>query len=285
MRIGDHGIADIRRIARDDRQHLGRQARLVERVGQEQRGQRRELGRLQHDAVVGGEGRCKLVRHHVERMIERRDRRDRVQGLAQGEDLAWLAVRGEVAGEGLAVVEQAELAGEGEDVVGTADLVERVLQAETRLQRDQARQLFLARDQQLGRPEQDLLALVARQLRLVVVRDPERLGHQFRRGARHGADEAVVPREPHFETRSRIDLLAGDAQCFVARLGADHRIHQAASLGDEVEGEIEGVEVAPMAAVGRRREPAIADQRHVLLGDAAMAAQRFRQAGKIVARR
>jgi hypothetical protein len=109
-------------------------------------------------------------------MVERRDRRDRVQRLAQGEDLARLAVRGEVAGEGLAVVEQAELAGEGEDVVGAADLVERVLQAEARLQRDQARQLLLARDQQLGRLEQDLLTLVARQLGLVVVRDLEGLG-------------------------------------------------------------------------------------------------------------
>ena len=53
----DHGVADVRRIAGDDRQHLRRQARLVERVGQEQRGERRQLGRLQHHAVVGGEGR------------------------------------------------------------------------------------------------------------------------------------------------------------------------------------------------------------------------------------
>ena len=138
VRVGDHGVADVGRIAGDDRQHLGRQARLVERVGEEQRGERRQLGRLQHHAVVGGEGRRQLVRHHVERMVERRDGRDGVERLAQGEDLARLAVRGEIAGEGLAVVEQAELAGEGEDVVGAADLVERVLQAEARLERDQA---------------------------------------------------------------------------------------------------------------------------------------------------
>ena len=41
-----------------------------------QRGQRRQLGRLEHDAVVGGDRRRQLVRHHVERMVERRDRRD-----------------------------------------------------------------------------------------------------------------------------------------------------------------------------------------------------------------
>src|SRR5262245_603874 len=45
--------------------------------------------------------------------------------------------------------------------------------------------------------------------------------------------------------------------------------------GHQVQGEIEGVEVAPMAAVGRLRELAVADQRHMLLGDAAVAAQRL----------
>src|SRR6185436_9359219 len=112
---------------------------------------------------VGREGGRQLVGHHVERMVERRDRRDGVERLAQGEDLAWLAVRGEVAGEGLAIVEQAKLPRESEDVVGAADLVARVLEAEARLKRDEARQLFLARDQQIGGLEQDLLPLVTRQ--------------------------------------------------------------------------------------------------------------------------
>ena len=53
-----------------------------------------------------------------------------IERLAQGEDLARLAVRGEITGEGLTVVEQAELASKGEDVEGAANLVQRVFQAE-----------------------------------------------------------------------------------------------------------------------------------------------------------
>src|SRR3954453_4381292 len=54
--------------------------------------------------------------------------------------------------------------------------------------------------------------------------------------------------------------------------------------GDQVEGEIEGVEVAP-GTVDRGRELAVADQRHPLLGDAAMAAQRLGQSGQVMTRR
>ena len=67
VRIGDHRIAHAARIAGDDRQHLGRQARLVEDVGQQQRGERRQLGRLGHHPVVGGDRRRDLVADHVER--------------------------------------------------------------------------------------------------------------------------------------------------------------------------------------------------------------------------
>src|SRR5690348_15131991 len=52
--------------------------------------------------------------------------------------------------------------------------------------------------------------------------------------------------------------------------------------GHQIESEVEGVEVAPVPAVCRLGELAIADQRHVLLGDAAMAAQRLGQAGQVV---
>src|SRR5262245_60659222 len=45
------------------------------------------------------------------------------------------------------------------------------------------------------------------------------------------------------------------------------------SSGDEVEREVEGVEVPPMAGRGIDRKLAVADQRHLLLGDATVAAQ------------
>ena len=205
--------------------------------------------------------------------------------LAQGEDLARLAVRGEVAGEGLAVVQQAELAREGEDVVGAADLVERVLQAEAGLQRDQARQLFLARDQQLGGLEQDLLALIARQLGLVVVGDLEGLGHQLRRGARHGADQPVVPGEAHFEARAGLDLLAGDAQMLVPHVGCGSSCPWAVSQATRLRARSKASKLRQCRPSGVGRELAIADQRHLLLGDAAMAAQRLGQAREVVPRR
>ena len=40
---------------------------LVEHVGERERGERGQLGRLQHHAVVGGDGGGQLVAHHVER--------------------------------------------------------------------------------------------------------------------------------------------------------------------------------------------------------------------------
>ena len=130
-------------IAGHDRQHLRRQAGLVEHVGERERGQRRQLGRLQHHAVVGGDRRRELVAHHVERVVERRDRRDDAeQRQARGVDLAALAVRADVAGVDLAVVLDRELRREGPHVVGAARLVERVLPAQAGFRRDQAGELL-----------------------------------------------------------------------------------------------------------------------------------------------
>jgi hypothetical protein len=50
-------------------------------------------------------------------------------------------VRGEIAGEDLAVVDQASIGGEQQHVRGAPDFVQRVLQAQARLERDQARDL------------------------------------------------------------------------------------------------------------------------------------------------
>ena len=191
VRVGDHGIAHGARIAGHDRQHLRRQPRLVEDVGQQQRGQRRQLGRLGHHAVVGGDRRRDLVADHVERMIERRDGRDAAQHRrARGVDAARLAVRSDVAGIDLAVVADRHLAGQQVDVVGAADLVERVLQAQPGLRRDQVRDLLAPLGQDLGRAGEDLLAVVAGELRLVGGADLEGLRHLRRAGGRHRADDA-----------------------------------------------------------------------------------------------
>src|SRR4029453_16881594 len=61
-------------------------------------------------------------------------------------------------------------------------------------------------------------------------------------------------------------------------------VSMAAPSGDQVESEVEGVEVAPAPSGPSGRELAVAQQRHLLLGYPAMAAQRLAQAGKVVAR-
>ena len=71
--------------------------------------------------------------------------------LARGVDAALLAVRGDVAGEDLAVVLDGELAGERIDVVGAADLVERVLLAQAGFGGDQVGDLVLALAEQRRR--------------------------------------------------------------------------------------------------------------------------------------
>src|SRR5690606_18678697 len=153
--------------AGNHREHLRRQARLVEHVGQEKRGERRQLGGLAHHAVVGGGGRRHLVGHYVQRVVERSDGRDGGQRIAQGGDAPLLAVRRQVAGEDLAVVDDAELAGEAEHVERAAHLVQRVLLRDAEFGGDQVGNLVLAAGEDLGGPDQDLLALVAGELRPV----------------------------------------------------------------------------------------------------------------------
>ena len=150
--FGQHLVGDLARVAGDDREHLGRQPRLVEDVGEEQRGERRLLGGLEHHPVVGRDRRRDLVRDLVQRMVERRDRGDRAQQrLAQRVDLALAAVRGDVAGEDLAVVGERRVAGKGEHVAGAADLVERVLLADPALGGDEVGDLVGAAADDLGR--------------------------------------------------------------------------------------------------------------------------------------
>ena len=53
-------------------------------------------------------------------MVERRDGRDHAHRLALGENLARLALRREIAGKNLPVIENAELARQREHVIGAA---------------------------------------------------------------------------------------------------------------------------------------------------------------------
>ena len=190
----------------------GRQPRLVEHVGKQERRQRRLLGGLQHHPVVGAECRRDLVRDLVQRVVERRDRADRaLQRLAQRVDLARLAVGRQVAGEHLAVVDERRVAGEREHVAGPADLVERVLLAEAALGGDEVRDRIGATPEDLGSAVGDPRALVARELRATGARHRERVAHVLHRALRHGAHEGAVPGTADFDHAIAPDALAVDA--------------------------------------------------------------------------
>ena len=77
------------------------------------------------------------MRHHVEGMVERGDRRYGIERFARRVDPARLAVRGKIAGIDLAVIDDAHLRGQREDIVGAADLVERILLGNAELHGDQ----------------------------------------------------------------------------------------------------------------------------------------------------
>ena len=61
--------APVAPVARDDVDDAGGQLRLAEHVGEEQRGQRRRLGGLEHDRVPGRERRRDLPGQHEQREV------------------------------------------------------------------------------------------------------------------------------------------------------------------------------------------------------------------------
>ena len=152
-------------------------------------------------------------------MIERRDGADGPQGLAGGEDLALLAVGREIAGEDLAIVLDAELCGQAEDVECAAYLVEGVLFGETGLGRDEIGDLITLRHQALGHAVQDLLALVAGELRVVTRRDLEGAAHVRRRGLGYGADHLVRVGVEDVDGLVPLEALPGDADSLAQGLG------------------------------------------------------------------
>jgi hypothetical protein len=152
--------------------------------------------------------------------------------IAGGEDLARLAVRGQVAGEDLPVVLDAHLRREAEDVVGAADLVEGVGLGDAELEGDEVGNLLLPRGERLGGAEEDLLALVAGERRGVGGGDGEGLAGVLGAAGGHGADHAVGVGVAHLDDAVGVDLAAGDPHRLVAhldRFGLGH--HACSSTG------------------------------------------------------
>ena len=72
----DDRRADRRAVAVDEVEHARRHAGLVQDLGEDDRVERRDLGRLQHHRAAGGERRRDLAGDLVDRPVPRRDHAD-----------------------------------------------------------------------------------------------------------------------------------------------------------------------------------------------------------------
>ena len=216
LRVRDQLVGDLARVAGHDGEHLRRQPGLVQQVGERERRQRHLLRGLQHHAVVRRHRRHDLVRDLVHRVVERRDRGDDAQQrVALRVDAALLAVRREVAAEHLPVVAQGLVGAVDEHVGDAADLVQPVLDAQSRLGADQRRDRRRALAHQQRGPVEDVGALVAREPRLVAVGDRDRAAHVLDGRLGHAADDGlgvgVVNGDAAVAAAVGADLLARDA--------------------------------------------------------------------------
>ena len=227
--VGDHLVADITRPAGHHLEHLGRQPGLIENVRQCQAGQRRQFGRFAHHAVIGGNGRRDLVADHVERVVEGRDRRNRLHRLAQGENLAVLAVMRQVTAENLAIVLQRLGGGELIHILRAFGFVDGVLVADPQLQRQPFRQIIAAFADQVACFLKDLAALIAGQRGGVIRRDVKGARRVFRRARGDVSHDLVGIGVMHRHGGVGKDHLAADAHSFVADVGFIHLVHAVTS--------------------------------------------------------
>src|SRR5260370_6441307 len=146
-------------------------------------------------------------------MVEGRNRCNHPQqGLAQGVDLAALAVRSEVAGEDLPIVLQRGVAGKDEHVAGAAHFIGRVLLAQPALGGDEVGNLLAARPQRLGYLVADPVALVASQARAERLSDPDRPAYLGHGSLGYRAHERAGVRIEHFAAALGRDARAADTQ-------------------------------------------------------------------------
>ena len=80
-------------------EHAGREADVVEDLGQDEGVERRHLARLQHHGATRGQGRGHLGRDLVQRVVPRGDGTHHADGLADDERVADLFLEGELGGE------------------------------------------------------------------------------------------------------------------------------------------------------------------------------------------
>ena len=79
------GLADHRADAGDEVEHAGRQPDVVDDLGEDERVERRDLARLEHDGAAGGQRVGDLGRDLVQRVVPRRDAADDADRLPHDE--------------------------------------------------------------------------------------------------------------------------------------------------------------------------------------------------------
>ena len=89
-RVGGDRLADDRAGTGDQVEHAGRKADLVHDLGEDERVERGDLARLEHDRAAGRERATDLADDLVERVVPRRDRADDADGLLDDEAVADL---------------------------------------------------------------------------------------------------------------------------------------------------------------------------------------------------
>ena len=196
-----------RAVARDDVHDAGRKLRLPADIGEEESGQRRRLGRLQHDRVPARERRRDLPREHEQREVPGDDLRGDTDGPRRPVRKRVLELVGPPR-----VVEEVR---RGERQVDVARLADRLAAVERLGHGELARALLEdARD-----TEEVLRALRGRDLAPAVLERAERAAvtarlDVLRPGERELEQLLLRRRRDRRErlTRPRLDLLAADEQ-------------------------------------------------------------------------
>jgi hypothetical protein len=146
-------------VALDDREDAGRDAGLREQLGQEERGRRVLLRRLEDERVPAGDRGTEHPHRHHAREVERRDPGDHAQRLA---DLVDVDAGRRLLAEAT-LEEVRDAAGELEVLETAGDLAERIRGDLAVLSREERRELLPVRLHEVPDAEQDVGPLGERQ--------------------------------------------------------------------------------------------------------------------------
>ena len=209
-RIAHQRLGDRFAISDECAEHCRRQPGLVQQFGEADGRQRCLAGRLEQHRHTGRDRRGQLVRHLIERMIERRDRGDQAKRLAHRENLSRRPVLCGVAGEDALVVAQRLGGGELEHLLCPAYFVAGLAHAQAGLESDQVGKLIRALGQKFTCAHEDFVTLVFGRRLSLAKRSHDRLFKLLRRDLRQRTGQRTVPRVTHLERVIALHRFAGD---------------------------------------------------------------------------